>query len=75
MEAAGKSPDRIAASAAALLNSELLPQSIESRITPQLLESRLHDVVSQRTVVDRLLEPHERTIQITQAGVHHGHAI
>src|SRR5262245_2107923 len=57
------------------LNAELLPHPIESWIASQIVERRLHDVVAKRPVVDRLVEPHERLVEIPKAGVRHGDTV
>ena len=59
--------------ASPLLNSEPVPHSIESWIPAQLLERGLHDVVSQRPVIDRLVEAIKRSVELVESGLDHGH--
>jgi len=59
--------------ASPLLNFEAVPYSIESWIPAQFLERGLHDVVSQRPVLDRLVQPIKRSVELVEPGLDHGH--
>src|SRR5262245_4249497 len=56
-------------------NAELLSHATKSRIATQILERRLHDIVAKRPILDGLVEPRERLVELTKARVRHRHTV